>query len=173
MSCASYLLLLLPLSFLSFAALADEKAHHPAAPEERRMQTPDTRRDAKHLEENRRLKHLWRQLSHEERNALRQQLHQAYRDRHPERQTDKRGEGHDDDTRRKERAQLRKTRRSAHEAYWQSLPPEERKALRDALREALRRQHEGATGIMIGALPETFPAESIGEKEKAVSLEAR
>jgi uncharacterized membrane protein len=184
MSCASSLLLFLPLSFLSCVALADERARHPAEMEEWRAQAAELRREAKSSEENRHLKHLWRQLSHEERNALRQQmranwehmtpeerqkLHQAYRDMRQEHRTDKRGEGGGNGARQEERAQSQKARRKAHEAYWQSLPPAERKALRNALREALRHwRREGAADFMTRTQPELFPVENIEEKDKAV-----
>ncbi|MDR1349425.1 MAG: hypothetical protein LBJ59_01340 [Zoogloeaceae bacterium] len=187
MSCARSLLLLL--SVLPCAALADEEARYPGASGEQSVQTPDIRRDTKLLEEKRRLKHLWQQLSHEERDALRQQmranwermtpkerrqLHQAYR-RHQELRENRRGEGRNDDTRREEQAQQREARKKAHEAYWRNLTLEEREALRNALRETIRhwRQHEGATEIMAEALPEAFPAKNANGKEKTTPPEAR
>jgi predicted Fe-S protein YdhL (DUF1289 family) len=178
------LLLLLSLLIMSFGSLAEETARHPPVSGERRLQMPDSRRDAKHLEEKRRLKHLWLQLSHEERDALRQQmranwarmtpeerqqLHQAYRG-HRERREDKKKRGEGRDPQQGKQAELRDARRKAHEAYWQSLSPGEREALRHALREALRHwQHEGAARVE--APPgKALPAENTNEKGKTGTL---
>ena len=182
MSCAHALLPLLLLSMLPFAALADEAARYPAARGEQGAQPPDTRRDAKRLEEKSRLKQLWQQLSHEERDALRQQmranwermspeerqrLHQAYR-KHQKLQENrqKREEGGGDDAHwQEELAQQRDARKKAHEAYWQSLTPEERETLRNALRETIRHwRHEEAAKIMTQAPPEAFPPDNADTK---------
>ncbi|MDR0737288.1 MAG: hypothetical protein LBF51_10775 [Zoogloeaceae bacterium] len=187
MSRASSLLSLLLLSILPFVALADGEACHPDASGERDTQAPDRRRVAKHSEEKHRLKHLWQQLSHEERDALRQQmranwermtperrrqLRQTYRERQELREN-LRGEG---SLRKEEQAQWRKARGKAHEAYWQSLTPKERETLRNALRETIRhwRHEEEAAKIINEALAEnadagTTPPDNAPEKSGQAS----
>lgn len=174
------LLPLLLLSILPCVALAEGEIRCPEATEETQsVQTPDTEApcDAKRLEERRRLKHLWRQLSREERDALRKQmranwermtpehrqkLFQAYQ-RHQELRENRRREN--DALPEEERQERRKARRKAHEAYWQSLDPEERKALREALRETIRYwRHEEATESTAETLPETSPPEDANTK---------
>ncbi|MDR0672217.1 MAG: hypothetical protein LBF93_00855 [Zoogloeaceae bacterium] len=168
MSRAPFLLSLLLFSILPFAAWADGATCPLDAIEEQGASSEDMQRDASHSEEKRRLKHLWRRLSNEERDALRQQMRanwermaperrQQLRQAYQKRQENPREESYDGNARR-EQAQQRKARRKAHEAYWQSLTPEERETLRNALRETVhhwQRHEEETAKIMTEALPTT------------------
>jgi hypothetical protein len=185
MSCKPPLLPLLLLSILPCTALAERETRCPEATEEARSVQPDAqpdtppdmRCDAERLEDRRRLKHLWRQLSHEERDALRKQMRANWERMTPEhrqklfqayqrhRQFRKNNRRENDARPEEEQLERREARRKAHEAYWQSLDPEERKALRNALRETIRHwRHEETAKIVAEALPETVPPEDADAK---------
>lgn len=136
-------------------AYADGEARREGSDGFGRSVSPDVPPIASEREEKRQFKSLWRQLSREEQDALRQQMRAAWQRLTPEerqralatveaeaRESGSKkhhGAGVDDE---KDRAHEK--RKAEHKAYWKSLNAEERAALRESLRANLRetlRQH--------------------------------